>query len=212
MAGAPPKPLPAPPEDRLYGYSGLTGADAREMARQADLTRDVELSDDLFMQVCDRLIQGEPLVMICADRAMPSRKQLMRHLFKNEAAREMYYAAREMQCETLAEEALMIAADDSNDFSIETRVGKGGQEYTQRISHNDVVQRARIKIDQLNRTMSKMAPRRFGDKTTTEIKGDPNAPVTLQVITGVPRTDTSFIRGEIAAPKVIEGEIVKSDV
>lgn len=211
-SGEPPKDLPAPPADRLYGYSGLKGADAREMARQADLTRPVDMSDDLFMQVCDRLIQGEPLVMVCSDRAMPSRPQLMRYLFKNEKAKDLYYAAREMQAETLFEEALLIAHDDSNDFSIETRVGKGGTEYTQRISHNDVLQRAKIKVDQLNRTAAKMNPKRFGDKNVTTVQGDPNQPVALQVVTGVPRTDNSLIRGELAAPKLIEGTAVESDV
>jgi hypothetical protein len=200
----PPKPLPPVPADRLYGYSGYTGADAKELARHAAAARPVELTEELFFTVCDRLIQGEPLVLICADRTMPSRPQLMRYMFKNEKARETYYAAREMQCETLAEEALLIAVDDSNDFSVETRVGKGGQEYQQRVSHNDVVQRARLKIDQLNRTMAKMAPRRFGDKNVTEIQGNPNQPVALQIITGVPRNEHSLIRGELVAPKIIE--------
>lgn len=212
MPGPKPEPikdLPAPPEDRLYGHSGYTGANAMELARQASLKRDVEMTDDLFMVVCDRLIQGEPLVLICADRAMPSRPQLMRYLFKSESAREAYYAAREMQAETLFEEALLIANDDSNDHSIETRVGKGGTEYTQRVSHNDVLQRAKIKVDQLNRTAAKMSPKRFGDKNVTTVQGDPNAPVALQVITGVPRNEQSLIRGELAAPKVIEGTAVE---
>jgi hypothetical protein len=198
------KPLPPVKEaDRLYGHSGYGGSDAKELARRASLVRDVQITEELFLAVCDRLVQGEPLVLICADNAMPSRPQIMRYIHQNEKARETYYAAREMQCETLAEEAMLIASDDSNDFSYDPR-GK-------RISHNDVVQRARLKTDALWKTMSKMAPRRFGDKNITEIQGNANNPVALQVITGVPRAEGSLIRGEIVAPKIIEGVIAKPD-
>ena len=196
----PAKPLPVVKEsDRLYGHSGYTGTDAKELARRASAARNVEITEELFLVVCDRLVQGEPLVLICADTTMPARPKLMRYLYQNEKAREIYYAAREMQCETLAEEALIIASDDSNDFSFDAR-GK-------RTSHNDVVQRARLKIDQLNRTMSKMSPKRFGDKNFTEIQGSANHPVTIQVNTGVPRDETSLIRGGLAAPKIIEGVV-----
>ena len=199
----PPKLLPlVVDEERLYGHSGYTGANARELARQAGLKRDVEMSETLFLTVCDRLVQGEPLVLICADLTMPSRPQLMRYLFKDEKARELYYSAKEMLAETLIEEANLVAADDSNDFSYDER-GK-------RSSHNDVVQRARVKIDQLKWAASKFAPRRFGDKNITEIQGNADQPVTLQVITNVPRGPNSLIRGELMAPKILEGVVARN--
>ena len=189
--------LPAVEEDkRPFGASGYKGTNAKELARQASSKRNVELTRDVFLTVCDRLIQGEPLVMICADHTMPSTNQIMRYLFDDEVAREMYYAAREMQCETLAEEAMMVANDDSDDHSIDDR--------GRRISHNEVVQRARVKIDTIRFMMSKMSPKRYGDKNVTEIQGSADRPVTLQVVTGVPRGDQSLIRGDLAAPKIIE--------
>lgn len=194
---------PVKESDRSYGHSGYKGADAKELARQAGLARNVVVTEELFLAVCDRLVEGEPLVLICADTSMPSRPQLMRYLYQNEKARETYYSARDMMAESLVEEANLIASDDSNDFSHDER-GK-------RISHNDVVQRARLKIDQLKWAATKMSPKRYGDKNTTEIQGNASMPVVLQVITGVPRSSTSLIRGELAAPEVIEGTVIEDD-
>jgi hypothetical protein len=195
-------PLPAVKEaNRLYGHSGYTGADAKELARLASKARDIEVTEELFLTICDRLVQGEPLVLICADMSMPARPHLMRYLYKNEKAREIYYAAREMQCETIVEEANIIATDDSNDSSYDPR--------GRRISHNEVVQRARLKIDQLRWAASKLAPKRYGDKNVTEIQGSANQPVMLQVITGVKRGPNSLIGGQLVAPKIIEGVVAK---
>ncbi len=185
-------------ENRAFGASGHRGANAKELARQASAVRAVVLTKDLFMDVCMRLVRGEPLVMICADRSMPSTKQFMEYIFQDQAAREVYYTAREMQMESLAEEAMTIANDDSDDNSIDNR--------GRRISHNEVVQRARVKIDTIKFMMSKMSPKRFGDKNVTEIQGSTDQPVMLQVVTGVPRGADSLVRGE--APKLIESAVV----
>ena len=195
--------LPPIDEDkRVFGASGYKGEDAKELARQARAKRDVAMTSEAFLTICDRLIEGEPLVRICADLTMPAQPDVMRYIAKDSEAREIYYAAREMQMETLAEEMLTIANDDSHDHSIDAKSGR-------RISHNEVVQRARVKIDTLRFMMSKMSPKRFGDKNITEIQGNADQPVLLQVVTGVPRSDTSLVRGELSAPKVIEGKSIK---
>lgn len=196
-----------PPVDektRAFGASGYKGANAKELARLARAKREVEMTSDAFLEVCIRLVQGEPLVLICADTTMPSQPQVMKYLFENETARELYYAAREMQMETLAEEAMTIANDDSDDHSFDDR--------GRRFSHNEVVQRARVKIDTIKFMMQKMSPKRYGDKSVTEIQGNPDQPVVLQVVTGVPRSEGSLIRGEIVAPKIIEGIAVQKSI
>ena len=119
-------------------------------------------------------------------------------MHKDEKARELYYAAQECRMETMADEILTISYDDSQDFSVD----KNGR----RISHNDVVQRARLKTDNLKWTMAKMAPKRFGEKNQTEISGAGGAPVAMTIITGVPRSVDSLVRHNLPAPKIIEGE------
>lgn len=162
------------------------------------------MTEELFLTVCDRLIEGEPLVLICADQTMPSRPQMMRYIHRDEKARELYYAAKEMQAETLAEEAMLIATDDSNDSSIDQKTGR-------RVSHNDVVSRSKLRIDAIFKIMGSVAPGRYGNKSTTEIRGNADKPVTLEVVTGVPRSTDSLIKG-IGAPKIIEGVAVERSI
>jgi hypothetical protein len=67
-------------------------------------------------------------------------------------------------------------------------------------------------MDALKWTITKNAPKRYGDKNVTEIQGNVNQPVVLQVKTGVPRAGNSLIGGSdlaMAAPKIIEGVAVR---
>ncbi len=164
-------------------------------------TRSVKMTDDVFYVICERIAQGEMLTNICAEESMPGPREVYRYLHKaGEKAREVYYDAREMQQEALADEILAISYDDSKDWSIDDR--------GRRVSHNDVVQRARLKTDNLKWTMAKLAPKRFGEKNTTEISGAGGAPVAMTIITGVPRSENSLIRRALPEPKIIEGEKV----
>jgi hypothetical protein len=54
--------------------------------------------------------------------------------------------------------------------------------------------------------MAKMAPKRFGDKNTTEISGAGGTPLAMTIITGVPRGPDSVTRRALPEPKIIEGE------
>lgn len=187
-----------PPKPPL-GTSGLTGEAARQLKKLSEKARDVVMTDDLFYLLCERIAQGEPMVSVCADQTMPSYRQVFKYMHKDEKARELYYAAQECRMETMADEILTISYDDSQDFSIDEKSGR-------RISHNDVVQRARLKTDNLKWTMAKMAPKRFGEKNQTEVTGSGGAPLAMTIITGVPRSENSLIRHKLPAPKIIEGE------
>ena len=50
------------------------------------------------------------------------------------------------------------------------------------------VNRAKIKIDTRKWVASKLKPKVYGEKTT--VSGDPDAPILLQVVTGIPRAPT----------------------
>jgi hypothetical protein len=157
------------------------------------------MTDELFFLLCDRISQGYKLAEIF-DSSMPPRYQLYKRLYRDEKSRDLYYAAKEMQMEAMSEEILEISDDASQDFSIDDR--------GRRVSHNDVVQRARLKTDSRKWIMAKMAPKRFGDKNTTEISGAGGTPLAMTIITGVPRGPDSVTRRALPEPKTIEGEKV----
>jgi hypothetical protein len=191
-------------EDKpTLGTTGLTGQASKDLHKLAQKSRPVAFTEELFVKLLDRLAQGETLVAICADQTMPTRQSLFQKLYKDENARELYYAAREMQMEAMAEEILELSDNAENDWSTDDR--------GRRMANNDVIQRARLKVDTRKFIMAKMAPRRFGEKNFTEVSGDPNKPLTLTVVTGVPRGALSLVRGDLPAPKILEGKVEKVD-
>jgi hypothetical protein len=191
-------------EDKpTLGTTGLTGQASIDLQKLAQKPRPVAFTEELFIKLLDRLAQGETLVAICADQTMPTRQSLFQKLYKDENARELYYAAREMQMEAMAEEILELSDNAENDWSTDDR--------GRRMANNDVIQRARLKVDTRKFIMAKMAPRRFGEKNFTEVSGDPNKPLTLTVVTGVPRGALSLVRGDLPAPKILEGKVEKVD-
>jgi hypothetical protein len=46
---------------------------------------------------------------------------------------------------------------------------------------NALVQQARLRVDTRKWILSKMLPKRYGDRVTTEVTGDPNAPLLTRI-------------------------------
>ena len=94
--------------------------------------------------ICEQLAAGASLVAICKQSAMPSYSTAMAWLRTHDEFLEMYRLAREDQADTLADEIIAIA--DSPAHSSEE------------------VQRNRLRVDARKWIVSKLRPRRYGDK------------------------------------------------
>lgn len=123
---------------------------AKKMGRPSDY------SDAKALEICRRLSEGESLRSICRDETMPDKTTVLRWLSLHADFRTQYAHAREMQTEFWAEEILDIADDGSND----TYVDEKGNE---RVDH-DVVNRSKLRVDTRKWLMSKLAPKKYGDK------------------------------------------------
>jgi hypothetical protein len=66
-------------------------------------------SDEIAAVICDRLINGESLRAICADRAMPAKVTVCRWLARNAEFCDQYAFARALQSERFGDEMLEIA-------------------------------------------------------------------------------------------------------
>ena len=110
-----------------------------------------EFSNDLFDKILDRIRNGEGLVGICKDKDMPHRSNVMRWIGKDEILRDKYASAREAQADFYAEEIITIV-DEAEDAQI-----------------------ARLRMDARKWTASKLAPKKYGDKITTELTGKDGA-------------------------------------
>ena len=83
-----------------------------------------------------------------------------------------YARAMELRCERMAEEILEIADDSSNDWM--EREGLI-------VPDHENVQRSRLRVDSRKWVLSKLMPRKYGDRVTQEITGDANAPLITRI-------------------------------
>lgn len=119
--------------------------------------RPKDFTDDIFDTICDRMANGQGLRKICEDPEMPSRQTFLRWMEKDTGRQTKYTAAREALMDWYGEEILTIAWDSSKD-TIPAEGNKPAR------CDNEWVQRSRLKVDTLKFLMSKLHPKRYGDK------------------------------------------------
>ena len=133
------------------------------MPRRSDFTQ--ELAD----LICDRIASGESLRKICDDDDMPAVRTV--HNWLNDPARVTFvhqYARARQMCLQVYEDEIIEIGDHAD-----TYVDERGNE---RIDPGDV-QRRKLKADNLKWIMSKLAPKKYGDKL--ELGGDDKSPLTV---------------------------------
>lgn len=136
------------------------------MARPSDYT------EHLADTICDRLAEGESLRAICRDEQLPSTTTVKRWLRKHEAFRAQYAQAREDQAEHFLDEILLIADDNSRD-TVEIEIAPGVKAL--QVDH-DVIQRSKLRVDTRKWAMSKLAPKKYGDRLDLTSGGEKLAP------------------------------------
>lgn len=103
---------------------------------------------------------------------MPSKWTVLEWLAKDEEFAAQYTRARELQAELYLDEIIAISDYSALDTEIDPETG------SERTNH-EVVARAKLRVDTRKWAMSKMAPKKYGDRITHG--GDPDAPINHQV-------------------------------
>lgn len=133
-------------------------------------------TQELADKICLGLMEGKSLRSVCTADDMPDRASVYNWLQKNQDFFGQYTRAREVQAEHYADEINDIADDGSNDYMM---VMRGAQE-VEVINHENI-QRSRLRVDSRKWIVSKLLPKKYGDKVQTEISGPEGAPLTLKV-------------------------------
>ena len=128
-----------------------------------------------FPHICELIAEGRSLRSICRDSGMPSVSTVMRWLAEFPDMREQYARARELQADAFAEEILEIADDATNDWMV--RQSESGGAPAAMVNH-DHISRSRLRVDARKWLMSKMAPKKYGDKVIHA--GDADNPVRFE--------------------------------
>ena len=113
--------------------------------------------------ICERIAHGESLRKICTDPDMPVCSTVFKWLINHKEFAEQYARAREAQCDAFVEEILEISDDSAGD----TLVTEGGEK-----PNSEWINRSKLRVDTRKWLMSKLAPKKYGDKAQVDIHGE----------------------------------------
>lgn len=129
----------------------------------AELGRPTIYSKEIADIICNRIANGESLRKICEDEGLPEARTVHYWLLDPEKKEffQQYAKAREIQAEQLFDELLEIA-DQSSDVIV-------GDDK----SDNARVQSSKLKVDTRKWYLSKVLPKKFGEKVDVTSGGKP---------------------------------------
>lgn len=135
-------------------------------------------SPEVTTRICTELMDGKSLRSICEADDLPECATIFNWLQKYPEFFEQYAQAREVQADLMADEICDIADDGSNDWM--DRQSKDGE--TIRVVDHEHIQRSRLRVDARKWVASKLKPKKYGDRVSTEISGVDGGPVQTKVI------------------------------
>ena len=103
---------------------------------------------------------------VCLSEDIPSMTKVLEWLKEDQEFAMQYARACDIRHEGLADEILDIADDSSRDTKI---INKGGEDYE--IENTEWVNRSKLRVDSRKWLLSKLAPKKYGDKIAHELSG-----------------------------------------
>lgn len=145
------------------------------------LGRPSDYTEEMGLAICSRLADGESLRTICSDKHMPSKTSVFRWLEANEIFRDHYARAREALADYYAEDIIQISDDATNDWmERRSEAEKGAGVNTGWVINGEHVQRSRLRVEARKWIVSKLYPKKYGEKIQQEIDVKHDVTVTFQ--------------------------------
>jgi len=152
-------------------------------------------SEEWACDFCERLAQGQSVRQICSQPDQPHKSQVYRWLDENADFRDQYARAREEQADKLFREIIEIADDASGDY---VTTGDG-----MTIVDHENIQRSRLRVDARKWAAARLAPKKYGDHISHDVKGSGanfQPAILIQIGDGAPEEPVEV------SGKVIEAE------
>ncbi len=132
-------------------------------------------SKQLADKICERIAEGYSLRQIEELDGMPSKTQILKWATDSDKLEftDQYSQAMQRRTEYWAEEILDICDDSSNDWM--ERENKDGSTYE--VINSEAINRSRLRVDARKWLMSKLAPKKYGEKIQQEITGKEGSPL-----------------------------------
>ena len=140
-------------------------------AKNNKIGRPSTYTPELGMTICARIADGDSVRTIVKDDKMPSSSTIFRWLLdeKYKVFWEQYEKSRNIQAELMFEELLDIADDGSNDFL--ERARQDGSTFI--VDNGEAIGRSRLRVDTRKWYLSKVLPKKFGEKIDVTTDGKP---------------------------------------
>lgn len=127
--------------------------------------RHTTFTPEIAAAICERLAAGESLRAICREDGMPDERTVRRWVIDDvEGFAPHYTQARDIGLDTMAEQVLEIADEPPG------RLDNGATDGSQ-------VADKRLRFDARRWYLSKLAPKKYGDRTAMELTGANGGPV-----------------------------------
>ena len=120
---------------------------------------DYQDKEKVFDEIIERIYNGESIRVILKDHGMPSTRTFYNWVDSNPEYVKQYARACEVRADNIFEEILDISDNTSND-SIVTENGE--------IPNSEWINRSRLKVDARKWVVSKLHPKKYGEKLDIE--------------------------------------------
>ncbi len=130
-----------------------------------------EDKEKTFSIICDELEKGYSLRSILRREDMPSSRTFFKWIDDDNEKVKQYERSLELRSEMLFDEIIEIADKQGEDI--------GEDENGNKVVNHNIVQRNRLQIDARKWALSKMFPKKFGDKVMQEHSGEVKTTTTV---------------------------------
>lgn len=115
--------------------------------------------------ICEGLAEGNSLRTVCKADHMPSLSTVFKWLREQEVFSHQYARAKEEAADALFDDIQDIADDGTNDWM--EKQNQEGENIGWQVN-GECLQRSRLRVDTRKWMMSKMKPKKYGDRQTVE--------------------------------------------
>lgn len=119
-------------------------------------------------KICEMLSEGKSLRSVCKEKGMPAAATVFKWMRENEEFLKQYARAKQESADAMAEEVIDISDDGTNDW-MEDQYMKGKSPGWK--VNGEAVQRSKLRVDTRKWLMSKMKPKKYGDKIDMTTNG-----------------------------------------
>lgn len=150
--------------------------------------RPSKYTQELADKICEELAVGKSLRTVCKGEDMPAISSVFNWFRTQPSFLEQYARAKQESADAMSEEIIDIADDGSNDWMESNKPNNDGYDL-----NGEAIQRSRLRVDTRKWLMSKMKPKKYGEKLdlTTDGKELPQPIMKLEISNGILRDNSN---------------------